>query len=289
MLNTKKILITGASSGFGQLAVDLLLKRGHHVLAGVRGGQPRLESVFPEHRAAISSGQLHAVDLHVDQPKTFQRAKDTIQKQFGGRLDVLINNAGYGVMAPIESQSPEQLRGQMEVNFFGPLLLTRALMPELRAARGRILNISSIAGLMSFPFYASYNASKFALEGLTEAMHYELEPFGIQIGMIEPGAFKTGFVKVSLGVSDELAGAGSPYQSRLEKFNRVLRTKGSIMGGNPIRVARLIVKLCEKRRIPMRNIIGTDAWLMNLVRRLLPESLRVALVSFAFRKLLLRE
>ena len=289
MAKSKTILLTGASSGFGKLAVPLLIERGHRVIGGIRGGQERMKTIFPDLASAIASGQLSAVDLHMEQPETFQKARDHIREKEQGRLDVLINNAGYGIMAPIESQSPEQLRGQFEVNFFGPALLTRALMPELRAARGRVLNISSIAGLVSFPFYASYNASKFALEGLTEALYYEFEPFGIQVGMIEPGAFKTSFVKASLNESDSLAAADSPYRERMTKFNQLIRSKGKITGGNPIWVARLIVKLCERRRVPMRNIIGVDARFMNLIRRLLPDRVRIALLSFVFRKILLQE
>lgn len=268
------------------LATELLVARGHRVLAGIRGGEPRLKTLFsPE---LIQTGRLHAVDLHMDRSEGFSAAHLQIQRDFGGKLDVLINNAGHALMGPLETQSPAQLRNQMEVNFFGPALLTRELLPCLRAAKGRIINVSSIAGMVSFPFYGSYNASKHALEGLTEALAYELKPFGIQVGLIEPGGFKTRFVEASqYGESGQ--DPASPYFKRIEAFSRAIRKKNERLAGNPAQVARLIVRLAECSRVPIRNIIGIDARFMAWMRRLLPERWRVALCEWVFKKGVFRE
>jgi NAD(P)-dependent dehydrogenase (short-subunit alcohol dehydrogenase family) len=276
----KIILVTGASSGFGKQAVSLLLARGHTVIAGVRGGEDRLRAVFSTELSRYS-GALSAVDLHMERPETFEHAREYLERKHGGKLDVLINNAGAGLFGALEDQSPEQLRYQMEINFFGPTLLTRALLPVLRAARGRIINVSSLAGRIGLPFYGSYNASKFALEGLSEALAFELRPMGVQVSLIEPGGFKTEFMAVKK-MADGGQNASSPYHRRSVNFEKSME-RINFRLADPARVARLMVRLCEKRRIPLRVPIGVDSVLGTWMYWLLPGTWARALMYLGYR------
>jgi NAD(P)-dependent dehydrogenase (short-subunit alcohol dehydrogenase family) len=280
---SKTILITGTSSGFGKLTTSLLLSRGHTVIAGLRGGAKRLRETFPEETEKYSS-RLIALDLHMEQSSSLEGAKDLIEKKLNGKLDVLINNAGYGLFGTLEDLTPEQLRYQFEVNFFGPVFLTRALLPSLRAAKGRVLTLSSIAGLHAFPYYGSYNSSKFAVEAMFEALHYELKPMGVQVGLIEPGAFRTDFNVRSKMMAEGASNPQSPYASRSKSFQEKLKSL-SFRQGNPIRVAKLIVNLCEKKKIPVRSLIGADAWAIHIASRMVPDSLRVRLKDAAFNQI----
>jgi NAD(P)-dependent dehydrogenase (short-subunit alcohol dehydrogenase family) len=261
----KTILITGTSSGFGKLAVPLFLEKGHTVMAGLRGGQARLEAIFgPELKKF--SGRLIALDLHMENPDSFQDAVALVERRFGAFEDIPMST----------------LRHEFDVNFFGPMRLIQLLLPALRAARGRIINVSSIAGRVTYPFYGSYSASKFALEAQTEGLHYELKPFGVQVGLLEPGGFKTEFVSKSNSVVSE----NSLYGRRVQRLNELFRHSTKRTLGDPARVARKLVSLAEARRVPIRTLIGTDAWLVTILNRILPDSWRVALQELAFRKLI---
>jgi NAD(P)-dependent dehydrogenase (short-subunit alcohol dehydrogenase family) len=281
-----QILITGASRGFGKDTAVALLLRGHSILAALRGGEDRGREIFGE--SAIATGRLHFVDVPLDQPEAIASVAAWIDRNWQGRLDVLVNNAGYGLMGPLEHQTDEQVRRQMEVNFFAPLALARQCLPALKRSaadgrRPRIINLSSIAGLVSFPFYGAYNASKFALEAVSEALHYELLPFGVQVALVEPGGFKTGFNQ-SVEFTAIDASRDPVNATRLGAFQRAMRGK-SQFGGDPRHVTALLVRLCERKRIGLRNVIGKDALAMNAVKRLLPDSLRVRFEAFLFERL----
>ena len=279
--NAKTILITGSSSGFGKLAIPPLLARGHTVIAALRGGQERLGSIFADEIYRYP-GKLIALDLHMERSETFATASALIDERFGGKLDVLVNNAGFGLFGSLEDQKPEEIRYQFEVNVFGPALLTRELLPRLRAARGRVINLSSIAGLCTFPFYGTYSATKFALEGLTEGMAFDLREHGVQVTLIEPGGFKTDFSTRSKIFAEASSLPSSPYHARTQRLRSTL-DKTSARLADPMRVAHLMVRRCEQRKIPLRTRIGTDAAMISLVRWLVPSSLRVAIVDRAFR------
>lgn len=280
-----KILITGASRGFGKQAAEALVFRGHEVCAALRGGEARGRALFsPE---ALATGRLHFIDLPLESQQALATVPAWIDQHWAGVLDVLINNAGYGLMGPLEHQTDAQVRNQMEVNFFAPLALTRFCLPALKRSasdgrKPRIINLSSIAGLVSFPFYGAYNASKFALEAVSEALVYELKPFGIQVALIEPGGFKTGF-NTSIDYASVDPEQDAVNATRLASFQRTIREK-SKFGGDPAQVAALIVKLCERPRVGLRHLIGKDATAMNWVRRLMPDSVRVKLESSVFER-----
>ncbi len=288
-MQSKVILVSGASSGFGRLAVSELLKRGHRVIAGVRGGEVRAKAIFSDH-AALWDKQLFAVDLHLENSKTFETLTPLLNERFEGHLDVLVNNAGYGLFGSLEDQLPEQLRHQFDVNFFGPAFLTRYLLPFLRPAKGRVLNVSSIVGLYAVPFYGSYSASKHALEAMTESLRFELAPFDVQVGLIQPGGFKTDFAGRSCVYAKGADLPSSLYTRRTHMLKRLFETPSMRLAlANPARVSNLIAKRCEQARIPMRSIIGLDAWLLHFAARLIPDWVRVALTSLAFKKVVFRE
>jgi NAD(P)-dependent dehydrogenase (short-subunit alcohol dehydrogenase family) len=281
-MKPKTILITGASSGFGKLTVPLLLSQGHQVIAAVRGGSSRIAEIFPS-ELRTHPGQLHGIDLHLERPETFGPIQKFLIDRFNGRLDVLINNAGYGLFGTLEDFSIEQFRHQFEVNFFGPMFLTRSLLPLIREAKGRILNVSSIVGLVSFPIYGTYSATKHAMEAQSEALAYELRPFGVQVGLIEPGGFRTDFNNRSIRFSQGTNSTTSPYHARMQNFQKALAAKSEFTG-DPIRVARVIARLCEKKRVPIRTLVGPDARALAMSRRLLPECIRFRLTEWGFRK-----
>lgn len=278
----KTILFTGVTSGFGRLAVPLLLNKGHHVIAAIRGGAERLASVYGQ--AELGTGRLTAIDLHMERSESFAGVADHIAEHHGGRLDVLINNAGYGVLAPLEDIDEAELRKQMEVNFYGPMLLTKALLDPLRAAQGRVLNVTSVAGLVSFPYYGIYSASKHALEAISDAWYGELRPFNVQVGIIEPGGYKTEFTGTALDTVK--IKADSHYAARSRAFNEFVAEAESKGAGNPLVVAKKISRLCDVRKVPIRTLCGPDAWAMELLRRILPFRLRAWLTYVVFSKLM---
>lgn len=279
---SRVVLITGTATGFGNLAVPLYLERGWTVIATMRNASERGESVFGSLK---KNGRLHLLELDVVKPEDWASAASYIDEKLAGRLDVLVNNAGYGLMGTLEDQTMEQLRTQFEVNFFGLAGLTRALLPHLRRSRGRILNLSSIGGLVTIPMFGSYNATKFAVEGLTEGLYYELKPLGVQVGLIEPGGFKTDFVSRSLVTAARTSDPTSAYAAINAPFMKLLETSAA-RGDDPMKVARKIVHLSEVSRVPLRTLVGVDAHLFAFLRRVLPHSLRVGVTAWMLFKLL---
>jgi NAD(P)-dependent dehydrogenase (short-subunit alcohol dehydrogenase family) len=282
----KLILITGASSGFGKLTVPLLLQKGHSVIAAVRGGSARLPQVFPEEVLKYSK-QLTAIDLNLEKTSEVLKIGEVLEQSYGGKLDVLINNAGFGLMGVLEETSEEQLRYQMEVNFFGAAFLTQSLLPLLRRSKGRILNVSSISGLSGFPFYGSYCASKFALEGLMQGLSLDLTPFGVQVGMINPGGFRTEFIS-KRAFAEKANNPDSVYFKRNRAFLDTFK-QSSVRLDDPILVARLISKLCDVKKVPFQNVIGKDARAAVFFKYVLPKAAYKKMVSKVFELALSRK
>jgi NAD(P)-dependent dehydrogenase (short-subunit alcohol dehydrogenase family) len=186
-MTTPTWFITGASSGFGLAFTQYALARGYNVVATARN-LAKLEQI-----EAPSSSQLLIHKLDVTAVGDADQAVAAAVKRFG-RVDVLINNAGYGIVGALEETSDSELRAQMETNFFGAINVTKAVLPTMRTQRaGAIVNISSLGGQLSFGGFSAYSASKFALEGMSEALAAELAAFGIKVLIVEPGAFRTGF------------------------------------------------------------------------------------------------
>lgn len=285
-MQKKTILITGISSGFGKEATLELLAHGHTVLGALRGGDARWREIAPETIPMLTSKQLQIFDVHLDQSESVNALVDVIHTKFDQKLDVLINNAGFGLIGSLDFTTEEQIRYQMEVNFFAPTFLAKKLYPALKAARGRVINISSIMGLVSVPFFGPYNASKFALEAMSEGMAYDWEADGIQVAIIEPGSFKTDFLTSGIKTGSEANDTNHPKHSMVKKLVANYKSKGKF-SDDPRKVSRLIVKYCEQERIPLRTVIGKDAKAMAVVKWLLPESIRFRAIQMGYKKLFL--
>jgi NADP-dependent 3-hydroxy acid dehydrogenase YdfG len=209
----KTIFITGASSGFGRVTAKLFHQQGWNVIATMRS---------PEKETELTKlSDILLLKLDVTDKKTIEKAIKVGLDKFGS-IDVLVNNAGHGTLGALEAASEETIRGQFEVNFFGLIEVTKAVLPQMRKQRsGIIINVSSIGGRVTFPFSTLYHASKFAVEGLTESLQYELNPLGIKLKIVEPGGYKTEFTGRSMGYYG--AGDIQDYQITFERFENKLK------------------------------------------------------------------
>lgn len=212
MKNT--VFITGASSGFGKAAVQLFQQKGWNVVATMR---------TPE-----KENELHSLPnvlfsrLDVTDPDSIAEAVRAAIAGFG-RIDVLVNNAGYGTLGVLEAAADDVIRRQIDTNLIGLINVTKAVLPFMRAQRsGTIINVSSIGGRVTFPFSSLYHATKFAVEGLTDSLQYELNPLGIRLKIVEPGGYKTDFVSRSMDYYG--AAAIVDYEQAFQKFAAKLET-----------------------------------------------------------------
>jgi NAD(P)-dependent dehydrogenase (short-subunit alcohol dehydrogenase family) len=242
------VLVTGASSGIGKACADFLFVRGCRVYgtsrqaprAVVRRSTPDIAPAF----------QLIPLDVTSDESVA---GAVGIVLACEGRIDAVVNNAGFGLAGAVESTSIEEAREQLETNFLGTMRVCRAVLPVMRQqGAGRILNVSSIAGLIGIPFQALYSASKFAVEGFTEALRMEVAPFGIRVVLIEPGDFRTGFT-----ASRRMArGAGAEaYAARQAKALAVME-HDETNGATPEAVGRLVHRIIRMRSPRARYSVG---------------------------------
>ncbi len=233
------ILITGATAGIGKAAAILLANKGHTVIAAGRN---------PEALAALDRqfANVHPLEMDVTDSASVERAVDTVGTLLkGAALDVLVNNAGFGCAGPLELVSDADFEAQYQTNVFGPVRVTRAFLPAMRErGRGRIINVSSVAGHVTMPFFAPYASTKHALESISDALRLELQPHGVQVVLVEPGAVKTGFGEHERKQLQEHADASNAYRDQLEIFIRFHRRLHS-EGADPVTVAGTLVKACE--------------------------------------------
>ncbi|RDD70516.1 oxidoreductase [Paracoccus versutus] len=243
--------ITGASSGFGKALAEAVLARGDSAVLTARRAAPLQE---------ISAGhgdRALALQLDVTDAAARGRALAQATGQFG-RIDVLANIAGAGSYGALEEFTPEQMRAQMELNFFAAAELSRAVLPQMRARKsGHILNLTSIAGLVAFPGSGLYNASKFALEGFTEALHHEVKPLGIRVTLIEPGAFRTGFAG---SAAMKAEGRIQDYAALNAGMEDYYATQDGQQMGDPVKAAQVIIDMVDGDTAPVRLMLGEDAY-----------------------------
>ncbi|MHA7965078.1 SDR family oxidoreductase [Paenibacillus sp. CAU 1782] len=262
----KTVLITGASSGIGKAAADYFFRKGWNVAATMRS---------PDAAEKEKSGRIRYYRLDVTDRDSIASALQQSLHDFGG-IDVVVNNAGYGAIGLFEAASEESIRRQFEANLFGLMSVTSEILPIFRAQkRGIIINISSMGGKVTFPLYSLYHASKFAVEGFSESLHYELRPVGVKVKLIQPGIIKTDFNTRSLDFFNDRRLEG--YQDYVGKV--MSNIEKSYKGGvSPEIVAGTIYKAATDGSGRLRYVTGKPAgWLLPL-RKLLPDSLFFALV-----------
>jgi NAD(P)-dependent dehydrogenase (short-subunit alcohol dehydrogenase family) len=241
--------ITGASSGFGRAFAELALYEGHSVALTARNSARLHELVASAPERAL------AIGLDVNDRQAVGRAAAQTLERFG-RVDVVINNAGYGTIGAVEETPEHELRAQMETNFFGAVSVIQAFLPALRAQRsGAIVNISSMGGQMSFAGAGAYSASKFALEGISEALAQEMKAFGVKVLVVEPGAFRTDFNGSALRQMPVI----DAYSDIVGPVRNVLKAAHHAQEGDPHKAARAVLRAIEDPQTPLRLQLGADA------------------------------
>ena len=243
----KTVLITGASSGFGRATVKLFHQKGWNVVAAMRSPEKETE-------LSVLSGVL-VTRLDVTRKSEIDEAVQAGIREFG-QIDVLVNNAGYGTLGALEAAPEEVIRQQFDVNLFGLIEVTKAILPGMRKqGSGVIINISSVGGRVTFPFCTLYHASKFAVEGMTESLQYELNPLGIRLKLVEPGGYKTDFAGRSMSYYG--AGGLEGYQEPFDRFAGKLDQWP--MSENLGEVAEAIFQAATDGTERLRYPVGHDA------------------------------
>ena len=245
----KTWFITGASSGFGMAFAQFALDRGDNVVATGRS-TGKLEAL-----SAHAPDRVLTQKLDVTRVAEIQPAVEAAIRRFG-RIDYLFNNAGYGIVGAIEETSDSELRAVFDTNFFGAVAVTKAVLPVMRAQRfGAIVNISSMGGQMSYEGVGAYSASKFALEGMSEALALEVAPFGIKVLIVEPGAFRTEFGSQALRHMPVIPA----YQDLLANIRGVMHGMDGAQPGDPAKAAHAIALAIESDATPLRLQLGADS------------------------------
>jgi NAD(P)-dependent dehydrogenase (short-subunit alcohol dehydrogenase family) len=262
------ILISGASTGIGRACAEHLDGIGFTVFAGVRK-QSDADSL-----GGTGSGRTRPLMLDVTESESIAAAMRTVHEAVPAGLAGLVNNAGISVGGPLEFVSIDEWRRQLEVNFIGQVAITQAALPALRTARGRIVNMTSIGGRLASPFLGPYNASKFALEAVTDALRLELRQFGIEVAAVEPGAVITpiwekGRASAQQAAASMPAEATQLYGAGIAAINKFI-SQAERSGVPPIEVARAVEHALTATRPKTRYVVGRDAKMRLVLTRLLP-------------------
>jgi len=242
--------VTGCSTGFGREIARQLLEAGKKVVVTARDAAKIADL------AALAPDNALALGLNVDKPEQIAEAVAAAQQKFG-RIDVLVNNAGYGYLAAVEEGEDDEIRALFETNVFGLAALCRAVLPIMRAQRsGVIVNLSSMGGVCGFPGIGYYNASKFAVEGLSEAMAQELAPLGVKVLIVEPGPFRTDWAGRSLKTPKQPIDA---YADTAIARREATQAYSGTQLGDPARGAAAIIRAAESDAPPLRLVLGSVA------------------------------
>ncbi|MCP1340254.1 oxidoreductase [Idiomarina sp. M1R2S28] len=251
----KTWFITGANRGIGLEITQAALANNDRVVATGRNLE-KLEAALGQ-----PSEQLTFAELNVQSPEQTQNAVDAALLKFG-RIDVLVNNAGYGQLGHFETVSREAIDSQFATNVFGLMDVTRAVLPTMRKQRsGHIFNLSSIGGVLGFESSSIYCATKFAVEGFSESLALEVEPLGISVTIVEPGFFRTDFLDSSSVKYGEKA--IDDYAEAIEKLRSQFDSYSHAQPGDPVKLAEVIVKIAGKESYPLRMVAGSDALKMS--------------------------
>jgi NAD(P)-dependent dehydrogenase (short-subunit alcohol dehydrogenase family) len=267
-----KVVVTGASTGIGEATAQHLKGLGFDVHAGVRK---------PEDAERLRDSGVTPLTLDVTDEQSIAAARAEVGD---GPLAGLVNNAGIAVSGPIEFVPIDELRRQLEVNLIGQVAVTQAFLPQLRQARGRVVNVSSIGGRVALPLMSPYNASKFALEAVSDSLRRELRPHGVQVSVVEPGGVKTPIWRKGNSAADELLASAPPEAERLyggmvaalrEEADKIDRETGL----PPEAIAEVIGRALTARRPRTRYLVGSDAKLRARAAALLPDRVMDALIA----------
>ncbi|KMS71552.1 short-chain dehydrogenase [Streptomyces viridochromogenes] len=252
--------VTGSSRGFGRQFVQAALERGDKVAATARNTDS-LADLVAAHGEAVLPLKLDVTD----KAAAFEAVRQA--HEHFGRLDVIVNNAGHGLFGAVEELTEQQVRGQMETNFYGALWVTQAALPLLRAqGSGHIVQISTVGGVVSFPNLGGYNASKWALEGMTEALAQEVAGFGIKVTLVEPGGFET-----------DWAGSSATFAAQLPAYDdlraAVAAAWGDVKSGDPAATGPALLEIVDADNPPLRVFFGTAP--LHLVPQVYAERLKI--------------
>jgi NAD(P)-dependent dehydrogenase (short-subunit alcohol dehydrogenase family) len=268
----KTVVVTGASSGIGKATAQFFARSGWNVVATMR--TPSAE------KDLIETANLKLVPLDVQDSASVKGAVETALTAFG-TIDVWVNNAGYGAFGPIEAASHAQVQRQYDVNVFGLIECVQAIVPHFRAQRaGVLINVTSVGGLAASPGYGIYNSSKFAAEGLSEGLWYELGALGIKVKLVEPGVTKTAFGGRSMDVLDF---SNLPDYTQLMKKIDAARARFAKNAATPELVAATIFAAANDRSDRLRYLVGADAKRLWLLRRWLGSRMQMRLVRSLFQ------
>ncbi len=268
----KFVVVTGASSGIGRASALLLARSGFHVFAGVRKRK--------DGDALVREGgdAIEPLEIDVTERATIRAAGEALRKRLGTHgLDGLVNNAGIAMTAPVEYVSEEQLRHQFDVNVFGQIAVTQELLPLIREARGRVVNMGSVGSHLAIPFGGALCASKSAFSALSDALRLELHPFGIHVALIEPGAIRTPAIEKTLGGPDAAIAAMpaegvARYGKMMREFMRRAHERES-RGSSADVVAAAVLHALTAPRPRLRYAVGLHARTLAALPRVLPDRL----------------
>lgn len=248
-MDLKTWFVTGASSGFGRAFAEHALAQGHNVVATAR----RLKLLEPLRLNAPD--RVLNCSMDVTKPEQIAIAVNEAVSRFG-TIDILVNNAGFGIVGAFEETSDIELRAQMETNFFGAMHVVRAVLAQMRLQRsGAIVNISSLGGQMSFAGFSAYSASKFAMEGVSEALAQEVAPFGIKVLIVEPGQFRTDLAGDPMRHMPEM----EAYRATVGPTRQFARAMHGTQEGDPRKAAAAVEAALISERTPLRLQLGADA------------------------------
>lgn len=246
----KTWFITGVSSGFGRAIANAALASGDTVVGTLRNEEQR--AAFE----AVSPGRAHGVILDVTDDANIQPTVDRVEREIAP-IDVLVNNAGYGHEGTFEESSLEDLRRQFDVNVFGAVAVTQAVLPHMRQRRaGRIINITSMGGLITLPSLSFYHGSKFALEGLSEALGKEVKDFGIFVTAVEPGSFRTDWAGRSMNRAPRRI---ADYDALMDPLREKRLAMSGKQLGNPAKLGEAVVTIVNSENPPAHLLLGSDA------------------------------
>lgn len=267
-MTTKTVLITGSSTGIGRATAEYFQNQGWKVAATMR--TPAKESKLNKLENVLCPA------LDVTKSSTIQSAIDETMKAFGC-IDALVNNAGYGLLGPFEGATDEQIRRQFDTNVFGLMAVTRALLPHFRQRKqGVVINVASMGGRLTFPLYSLYHGTKWAVEGFSESLRFELEPFNVQVKIVEPGAIKTDFYDRS----NDSTEASSPHDYHsFTKLAMDNMNKAGAKGISPNVVAAAIFRAASDGSTRLRYPVGPDAKRLLMLRRFLSDSIYSSIVK----------